>query len=79
MEKYLCWFTHGEPYVSYESVIKKMVGSTSRSSNIHGFIDNNNDHYRSMVMDAMRINQDYTGECLIIDEELNTYATMFFF
>jgi hypothetical protein len=56
-----------------------MVGSTSSSSNMYGFIDNNNDHYRSMVMDAMRINQDYASECLIIDEELNLDAIMFFF
>jgi hypothetical protein len=27
----------------------------------------------------MRINQDYAGKCLIIDEELNTDAIMFFF
>jgi hypothetical protein len=31
-----------------------------------------------MVMDAMRINQDYASKCLIIDEELNTDAIMFF-
>jgi len=55
-----------------------MVGSTSSFSNMHGFIYNNNDHYRSMVMDAMRINQDYASKCLIIDEELNTDAIMFF-
>jgi hypothetical protein len=31
-----------------------------------------------IVMDAMKINQGYACECLIIDEEPNTYATNFF-
>jgi hypothetical protein len=31
-----------------------------------------------MVMDAMRINQGYVGECSIIDEESNVDATIFF-
>jgi len=31
-----------------------------------------------MVMDAMRMNQGYVGECLVIDEEPNAYAANFF-
>ena len=31
-----------------------------------------------MVMDAMRMNQGYLGECLVIDEELNAYVASFF-
>jgi hypothetical protein len=30
------------------------------------------------VIDAMRMNQSYAGECSIIDEEPNTDATRFF-
>ena len=42
-----------------------MVDSTSSSSNIHGFTDNNNNLYRSMVMNATRMNCDYSGEDFI--------------
>jgi len=55
-----------------------MVGSTSSSSNVHRVIDENSNSYWNMVMDAMRINQGYVGECSIIDEESNVDATIFF-
>jgi hypothetical protein len=35
LEKYLYWFTHGEPYVPYETILERIVGITSSSSNIH--------------------------------------------
>ena len=41
---------------------KWMVGSISSSTNIHGFADDNSNPYRSMVIDAMRINHSYSGE-----------------
>jgi hypothetical protein len=31
-----------------------------------------------MVIDAMRMNQGYTGKCLIVDEEPNVDTTRFF-
>jgi hypothetical protein len=31
-----------------------------------------------MVIDAMRMNQGYTGKCLIVDEEPNADTTRFF-
>jgi len=55
-----------------------MVGSTSSSSNVHEFVDDNNNPYRNMIMDAMRMNQDYDDQCPIIDEESNADATRFF-
>jgi hypothetical protein len=55
-----------------------MVGSTSSSSNVHEVVDDNNNPYKNMVMDAMRINQDYADQCPIIDEEFNVDATRFF-
>jgi len=55
-----------------------MVGSTSNSSNVHGVVDENNNSYWNMVMDAIRINQGYIGECSIIDEESKADATRFF-
>jgi hypothetical protein len=34
-EKYLCWFAHWETYASYKTMLKRIVGSTFSSSNIH--------------------------------------------
>jgi len=55
-----------------------MVRSTSRSSNVHGVIEDNNNPYRNMVMDAMRMNQSYASKYSIVDEEPNTNAARFF-
>jgi hypothetical protein len=52
-EKYLCWFTHGEPYVPYEAMIKSIVGSTSSSNNMHGVVDDNSSPYRNIVIDVI--------------------------
>ena len=38
-------------------MIERMVGSTSSASNVHGVETDNNNPYRTMVMDAIRINQ----------------------
>jgi len=56
MEKYLFWFAHRERYVPYETKVKKMVGSTPSSSNVHGVVDDNSNSYRNMVIDVMRMN-----------------------
>ena len=45
---------------------------------MHGAEDDNNNRYRSMVIDVMKMNQDYASECSIIDEELNADTTRFF-
>jgi hypothetical protein len=78
MEKYLCWFAHRETYVPHKIMVKKMVGSTYISSNVYGVIDDNSNPYRNIIMDAMRMNKGYTGECSIIDKERNEDATEFF-
>jgi len=78
MEKYLFWFAHRKPYVPYETMVKKKVGSTSSSSNMHGVVDDNSNSYRNMVIDVMRMNQCYTSECSIVDEEPNADMTRFF-
>jgi hypothetical protein len=59
-------------------MVKKMIGSTSSSSNKHEVVDNNSNHYRSMIIDAMRMNQGYVGECLIVDEEPNPNIARFY-
>jgi hypothetical protein len=56
IEKYLCWFVHGELYIPYEIMLEKIVGSTSNSSNVHGVVDDNNNPYRNMVMSVMKMN-----------------------
>ena len=78
MEKYLCWYAHGELYVPHDTMVERMVGSTSSSSNVHEVVDDNNNPYKNMVMDGMRMNQGYVGQCPIIDEEPNADATKFF-
>ena len=60
--------------------LEMIVGSTSISNNIHKVIDDNNNFYRSIMMDAMRINHSYLGEeGLHIDEEPNVDTNMFFY
>jgi hypothetical protein len=78
MDKYMCCFAHIEPYVPHETMIKRIVRSTSNSSNVHGVVDDNHNSYRNMVMDVMKMNQSYTDKFSIIDEESNTDATRFF-
>jgi len=56
-----------------------VVGSTFSASNVHVVInDNNNNSYRNMIMDAMRMNQSHTDQYPIIDKEPNVDATRFF-
>ena len=78
MEKYLCWFVYREPYVPYETMLERMIGSTFNSSNVHRVVDDNNDYYKSIVMAVMRMNQGDTNKCSIIDEEPNKDTTRFF-
>jgi hypothetical protein len=55
MEKYIWWYIHGEPYVPHDTMVERMIGSTSSSSNVHGVVDDNSNPYRNMVLDMMRI------------------------
>ena len=56
-----------------------MVGLTYKVSNMHRVVDDINDPYRNMIMDAIWINQGHTGHCSFIDEELNVNVTGFFY
>jgi hypothetical protein len=58
-------------------MVERMVGSTFSSYNMLGVLDNNNNPYRNMIMDAMWMNQSHAGQCPII-EQSNVHATMFF-
>jgi len=57
MKDYLCWYAHGELFVPNKSMVERLVGSTSSASNMHDVVNDNSNPYRSMVMDAMRMNQ----------------------
>jgi len=67
MEKYLCWFAHKEPNIPYEAMVERIVSSTSSYSNVHGVVNDNSNPDRSMMINAIRMNQDYACECSIVD------------
>jgi len=77
MEDYLCWYAYGELFVRNESMVERMVGSTFSASNVHEVVNDNNNSYMNIVMDAMRMNQGNASQCPIV-EEPNADATMFF-
>jgi hypothetical protein len=56
MEDYLCWYAHRGLFVRDESMVERMVGSTSSASNVHEVVNDNNNPYRNMVTDVMRMN-----------------------
>jgi hypothetical protein len=51
----MCWYTHEEPYVPHNTMIGRIIGSTSNASNVHRVVDDNSNPYRNMVMDAMKM------------------------
>jgi len=78
MDDYLCWYAHGELFVPNESMVERVVGSTSSASNVHEVVNDNSNPYRNMVMDAMRMNEGNVSQCQIIEEEPNADAARFF-
>jgi len=57
----MCWYAHGELFVPYEIMVERMVGLTFSASNVYGVETDNSNPYRTIVMDAMRINQGHVG------------------
>jgi len=58
-----------------------MIDSIFISSNIHEFADDNSNTYRSMIMDVIRMDHNYSGEGshnIPLHEEPNVDATRFF-
>jgi hypothetical protein len=68
MEDYLCWYAHGELFVSNESMVERVVGLTSSASNMHEVVNDNSNPYKNIVMDAMRMNEGNVSDCPIIEE-----------
>jgi len=52
----MCWYPHREPCVPHDVMIEKMVRSAYSFSNMHGVIDDNNNPYNNIIMDAMGMN-----------------------
>jgi hypothetical protein len=59
-------------------MLERNVGSTFSYSNKHEVVDDKNNHYKSMVMDAIIINHCYSSEGSCVDEEPNVDAAKFF-
>ena len=78
IEDYLCWYAHRELFVPNESMVERVIGSTSSASNVHEVANDNNNPYKNMVMDAMRMTEGNVSECPIIEEEPNADTTRFF-
>jgi hypothetical protein len=56
IKKCMCWYPHREPCVPHDVMIEKMVRSAYSFSNMHGVIDDNNNPYNNIIMDAMGMN-----------------------
>ena len=41
MEEYPCWYAYEEPYVPHETMVERIVGSSSNASNVHEVVDDN--------------------------------------
>jgi hypothetical protein len=52
IEKYICMHTENH----HNTTVKRMVGSTYSSSNMHGVVYDNSNPYRNIVMDAIEMN-----------------------
>jgi len=78
MEDYLCWYAHGEQSVRNESILERIIVSTSSTNNMHSVVNNKSNHYKNMIMKVMRMNQGNFSQYSIIEEEPNTDATRFF-
>jgi hypothetical protein len=57
-------FAHRKPYVLYKTMLERIVGTTSPSRNIYEIVDDNNNCYKSMMMNLMRMNYSYSSESL---------------
>jgi hypothetical protein len=56
------WFAHGEFYVPYKTILEMIVGLISSSSNIYGFMDDNSNPYKIIMINITGKNQGYLGE-----------------
>ena len=74
----MCWYAHIKSFVPHETMVERMVVSTSSASNVHGVEIDNNNPYRTTIMDAIRMNQGSAGQCWIVNEKPNANVARFF-
>jgi hypothetical protein len=74
----MCWYAHGELYVFYDTMVERMVGSTSSVNIAHEVVNDNSNSYRNIIIDTMRMNKGHVDQCPIIDEKLNADVTICF-
>jgi hypothetical protein len=74
----MCWYAHGELYVFYDTIVERMVGSTSSVNIAHEVVNDNSNSYRNIIIDTMRMNKGHVDQCPIIDEKLNADVTICF-
>ena len=55
----MCWYTQKEPYVLHGTMLKREVDSTFKSSNIHGFVNDNSNPYKNMMINTIGIGEGY--------------------
>jgi len=73
--------SHERLYIIYETMLEKIISSISSSIDLYEILDNNSNHYMSMVINEIWINHVYSGEdshSIPLDEEPNEDATRFF-
>jgi hypothetical protein len=74
----MCWYAHGELYVFYDTMVERMVGSTSSVNIAHEVVNDNSNSYINIIIDTMRMNKGHVDQCPIIDEKLNADVTICF-
>jgi len=57
---------------------KPWMDLTSSYNNVHGVVNDNSNHYGSMIMDEMRMNKGDIGEYSFVDEEPKTVVNQIF-
>jgi hypothetical protein len=58
----MCWYAHGELFVPHETMVERTSESTSSASNMHVVVDDNNNPYKNITMDTMRMNQGHAKQ-----------------
>ena len=49
----MCEYAHGELFIPHDTMIRRMIGSSSCVSNLHRVVDDNSNPYRNIVMDTI--------------------------
>jgi hypothetical protein len=81
IEKYLCWFSYEELYVPFKTMLEKIISLISSFIDLYEVVDDNSNHYRSMVINGIWINHVYSGldsHNIPLNEKPNVNTVRFF-